>query len=72
MLSFQTQQMQIFAVRHPDNPIPDKNADQSTSRKQVNENHLDCYSPPWLSSVRLPYVQFHRAKQEVSAAYSPI
>ena len=42
---FQTQQMQIFVVSHSDNPISDKNNDQSTCRKQVNENQLELKAP---------------------------
>ena len=33
--------MQIFAVIQSDNPIPDKNNYQTTSRKHVNENHSE-------------------------------
>ena len=45
IFQFQTQQLQIFAVSHSDNPIPDKNNEQSTSRKHVNENHLELKAP---------------------------
>ena len=39
MFAFQKKQMQILAVSHSENPIPDKNNDQNTSRKHLNENH---------------------------------